>query len=169
MADIVFSFNNREKEMVIPWPPASNPIEEGQNHERFEGLNGPMLLIGKPELRKFSFSSTFPMKKHRSMRPGSIADGWAYVDFFREARDRKIPLRVIFLYADQKINMACLIHTFSIDVKKNGNIAYNISGEEYRFPQVDAVPAPEEQKPLAEEFAESVAADAEAAVVGDAS
>lgn len=151
MADIIFSFNNGEQVLVLPYPPASNPIEGTQANEVFDGLNGKYTLIGTKDPVKFSFSGTLPTRQDPRIRPGSSSNGWDYVSFFEEAWDRKIPVRAIFIYSGYKLNIACLIDNFTWDVKKNGNIAYSISGTEYPFPlAIEKVPEKKDTSAAAE-------------------
>lgn len=134
--DIIFSINNNESVKVIPVP-AEIKIENPFEHATFDGLKGPLAIIGERGLRSFSLSSYFPIRKTTAIRPGADADAVGYVEWFEESRDRKLPMRVIIVYDNGlKINMACLIADFTHWVQRNGDIGYEMQVIEYVFPEV---------------------------------
>lgn len=133
--DIIFSYNNGEVEKVIPVPPNKIDIETGQGNSDFEAFSGPVRLIGNKGLTKMNWSSIFPNRPLRFIRPGASSNAKEYLDFFEAAWKRKIPLRVIVIYTTQKINMACTVDNLSWSVDKAGDVAYSISLTEFVFVQ----------------------------------
>ncbi len=131
---IVFSANNRQETMVLPFPPASVGVESTQENEDFSGLSGPLKLIGNMALRTISLQSFFPIGFRPSgMNPYASTDGWAYVDFLERWRSRKVPLRLVITTDDREmVNMACVIDTFLYE-KKINRIEYTLDITEYKF------------------------------------
>lgn len=136
MVDIIFSANNNAEVMVLPIVPPDIQVSEPQDNEDFDGINGKLKLIGNMGLRTMTIESFFPVGKDYSfIRPGSIKDGWQYVEFFRRWRAAKVPIRVIITTKDsaKRLNMACVVNDFSWAVDKVGDIKYTLEIEEYKF------------------------------------
>ena len=83
-----------------------------------------------------SISSFFPVGRRYSFMPADAStDGWSYVSFFERNRPRRLPFRIIVLDSQGvcRLNCACSIDNFSWRVKRNGDIAYDMTVREYRF------------------------------------
>lgn len=134
--DIIFSANNNEEVMILPIVPPDIQVSTPQEHEDFDGINGRLKLIGNMGLRTMTIESFFPVNKNYTFtKPGSIKDGWKYVEFFKKWRAKKVPMRVIVTTKDsaKRLNMACVINDFSWAVDKVGDITYTLEIEEYKF------------------------------------
>lgn len=150
--DIIFSINNNESVIVLPIP-CEVQLENPYEHGTFDGLKGPLTLIGQKGLRSFTLQSYFPIRESSLIRPGATADAWGYVDWFETNRVRGLPMRVIIIYdSGHKINMACVVNEFSYWVERNGDVAYSLTVTEYAFAL--ARPAEEEAEEETEELTE---------------
>lgn len=134
--DFILSYNNNE--LVMPFPVIPNDgiqVTSGQSNEVFDGVNHQLQSLGTMELRGFELSSIFPNKPYSWIRPGSVADGWAYVRTIEAARKRRIPFRAIYLdNGGQEIfNMPVSIDSFEYAPDKAGDVAYTLKCTEYRF------------------------------------
>lgn len=134
--DFILSYNNNE--LVMPFPVIPNEgiqVTSGQSNEVFDGVNHQLQSLGTMELRGFELSSIFPNKPYSWIRPGSVADGWAYVRTIEAARKRRIPFRAIYLdNGGQEIfNMPVSIDSFEYAPDKAGDVAYTLKCTEYRF------------------------------------
>ena len=69
------------------------------------------------------------------MPPEASENGWDYVGFFQRGRERKIPFRMIVLDSSgaPRLNTPITVDSLDISVRRNGDIAYNISCTESRF------------------------------------
>lgn len=133
--DIVFSANNREQVMVLPVVPPDISIEVPQDNEDFDSIKGAIKLIGNMGLTKLSISSFFPVHNYKWLATGSTSDGWAYVKFFEKYRKEKLPFRCVITTKDgaTRLNIACVVNSFSYSVDSVGDINYSLDIEEYRF------------------------------------
>lgn len=134
--DIIFSANNNAEVMVLPIVPPDIQVSESQDHEDFDGINGKLKLIGNMGLRTMTIESFLPVNKNYTFtKPGSVKDGWQYVEFFRRWRAAQVPIRVVVTTQDsaKRLNMACVINDFSWSVDKVGDITYTLEIEEYKF------------------------------------
>lgn len=134
--DFILSYNNNE--LVMPFPVIPNDgiqVTSGQSNEVFDGVNHQLQSLGTMGLRGFELSSVFPNKPYSWIRPGSVADGWAYVRTIEAARKRRIPFRAIYLdNGGQEIfNMPVSIDSFEYAPDKAGDVAYTLKCTEYRF------------------------------------
>lgn len=131
---IVFSANNNQETMVIPFPPSALSIEQEQENTDFEGLSGTLKIIGNMGLRTLSFSSFFSLGvRMPGMNQYATENGWAYIDFFERWRNRKVPLRIVITTDEREVlNMPCVIDNFTWQ-KKCKRITYTINISEYRF------------------------------------
>jgi hypothetical protein len=133
--DVFLSYNNNETILTFPVVPPDLHQSSDQDNSEFESINGQMQTIGTLKLKSIEISSIFPNKQYKWMRPGSVADGWHYVNTIQNARKRYIPFRLIILNnsGNEILNMACSIDNFNYAVDKAGDIAYTLSFKEYRF------------------------------------
>lgn len=134
--EIIFSANNNAEVMILPIVPPDIQITEPQDHEDFSGINGKLKLIGNVGLRSLTIEAFFPVGKNYDFaHPGSDKDGWRYVEFFQRWRAEMVPMRVIITTKDnaKRLNMACVINSFSWAVDKAGDIKYTLEAEEYKF------------------------------------
>lgn len=150
--DIIFSINNNESVIVLPIP-AEVQLENPYGHVTFDGLKGPLTMMGKKGLKRFNLQSYFPIRKSSLIRPGATANAWEYVDWFESNRARGLPMRVIIIYdSGHKDNFACVVNEFTYHVERNGDVAYNLSVTEYPIAQPKpAEEATEESEELTEE------------------
>lgn len=144
--DFILSYNNNE--LVMPFPVIPNDgiqVTSGQSNEVFDGVNHQLQSLGNMELRGFELSSIFPNKPYSWIRPGSVADGWAYVRTIEAARKRRIPFRAIYLdNGGQEIfNMPVSIDSFEYAPDKAGDVAYTLKCTEYRFANQPVADLPE--------------------------
>lgn len=133
--DIIFSANNNEEIIILPVVPEIE-IDTPQNNEEFETINnGTLNLIGEMGLRSFSIASIFPSRAYGWLRPGSVAEPFAYVDFFDKWREKKVPMRIVTSKFDgsEWFNFPCLIDSFSHKARKNGDVGYTLEVSEYPF------------------------------------
>ena len=86
-------------------------------------------------LASFELSSIFPNRPYPWLRPGSVADGWAYVRTIEAARLRRIPFRAIHLDNDgtELFNLPVTVDSFEYGRDQAGDVAYTLSCKEYRF------------------------------------
>lgn len=134
--DIVFSANNREEVLVLPFVPLDITVDEPQNNTTFSGLSFEINLIGNIGLRTLTISSFFPERSYPFANAQAPIGASAYVDFFRKWRTEKVPLRVVWTDNDgaEILNMACTIDTFTRQpASKSGRIAYDLTVREYQF------------------------------------
>lgn len=85
--DFILSYNNNE--MVMPFPVVPNggiSLTRDQDNITFDGVNYELQAIGTMNLASFELSSIFPNRPYPWLRPGSVADGWAYVRTIEAAR-----------------------------------------------------------------------------------
>ena len=137
--DIIVSANNNEEILVFPVIPSDIPIESSQNNEAFETINaGPLNIIGDVGLLTVSLSSIFPVHNYKWIKPGSSSNGWDYVNFFKNWRSKKVPIRIIICKDDgsEVLNMPCTIDIFKYEIMKNGDIRYSVELKEYTFVKV---------------------------------
>ena len=133
---IVFSANNNEEIKKLPIVPDFLNVSLLQNNTEVKTINaGVINLIGDLGLRTFSIKSFFPTRKYSWLRDATDIDGWSYVNFFKKWRERKVPIRVVIIHADESelINMPCTIDSFTYGIKKNKDIMYTLEIREYRF------------------------------------
>lgn len=142
--DFILSFNNGywygSPQMVFPVVPNGGiQLERGQNNASFDGVNGEMLSIGEPNLATFSVESIFPLHDYKWRRPGSSADGWAYVRTIEKVRRERIPFRAVLL--DNKgetiFNIPMAVDSFTYYVDQAQDISYSLTCKEYRFATMD--------------------------------
>ena len=134
---VIISVNNNEEVFTLPHVPVDFPLSEPEQHnETYEGLSKDYRRIGPMGLRQLSWESFFPVgRRYPFMPPESLEDGWAYVSFFQRWRDRKVPFRMIVLDSSgvARLNMPITIDRLDLSIRRNGDIAYNITVTEYRF------------------------------------
>lgn len=134
--DFILSYNNNEMVMTFPVVPNGGiNLERSQDNQTFQGINYELQAIGTMGLASFELSSIFPCKEYPWMRPGSVADGWAYVRTIEAARKRRIPFRAIHLDNDgtELFNMPVTVDSFEYGRDQAGDVAYTIKFTEYRF------------------------------------
>ncbi len=134
--DIIFSANNNEEIKILPVVPNDTPISQTQNNEQFQTINsGTLNLIGDMGLRGLSIQSFFPIHNYRWIKKGSNADAWSYVEFFKKWRGKRVPLRIVVITSTGKeiLNMPCTIDEFEYYEKRNGDIGYSLTINEYTF------------------------------------
>lgn len=150
--DIIFSINNNESVIVIPIP-CEVQLESPYDHSTFDGLKGPLTLLGQKGLRSFPMQSYFPIRESSLIRPGATADAWSYVDWFETNRARGLPMRVIIIYdSGHKENFACAVNDFTYWVERNGDVGYSMTVTEY--PIAQPKPADEAEEEENEELTE---------------
>jgi hypothetical protein len=150
--DIIFSINNNESVIVLPIP-CEVQLENPYEHSTFDGLKGPLTLLGQKGLRSFPIQSYFPIRESPLIRPGATADAWSYVDWFETNRARGLPMRVIIIYdSGRKENFACAVKDFTYWVERNGDVGYSMTVTEY--PIAQPKPADEAEKEETEELTE---------------
>lgn len=134
---VIISVNNNEEVFTLPHVPVDFPLSESEQHnETYEGLSKDYRRIGTMGLRQLSWESFFPVgRRYPFMPPEALEDGWAYVSFFQRWRDRKVPFRMIVLDSSDvaRLNMPITIDRLDLSIRRNGDIAYNITVTEYRF------------------------------------
>ncbi len=138
MTHIYISVNNKQELYAIPIVPDGFTIPEPEQHnEVYSGLSRDYNRIGTLGLRQLSWSSFFPVKRHRNysfVDDAYTKDGWAYVSFFQRWRDKKVPFRVVVISDEEvRLNMPCTVDQFEYSIKRNKDIAYSITLTEYRF------------------------------------
>ena len=134
MVETVFSANNREQVMVLPWTPPGLQIAERQNNNTFDGLSRGRAMIGTMAPRVISFSSIFPKVHQRWMHPQALHTPLDYVEFFRKWREELVPIRIVITDNTREIiNMAVTVDDFTWKLRKNGDYEYSITLSEYVF------------------------------------
>ena len=134
--DFILSYTNNE--MVMPFPVVPNggiSLTRAQDNITFDGVNYELQAIGTMNLASFELSSIFPNRPYPWLRPGSVADGWAYVRTIEAARLRRIPFRAIHLDNDgtELFNLPVTVDSFEYGRDQAGDVAYTLSCKEYRF------------------------------------
>lgn len=134
---VIFSYNNNEEVMVLPYVPPDFPLPEPEQHnETYEGLSRDYRRIGTLGLRSYSWEGIFPVGHRYAFMPAEASDnGWDYVAFFQRGRERKVPFRMIVLDAGGvcRQNTPVTVDSLEISVRRNGDLDYSISCTEYRF------------------------------------
>lgn len=134
MVETVFSANNREQVVVLPFTPVGLEFEEPQDNGTFDGLSRGRRVIGTMQPRTASWSSRFFRHRQPWMHPQSSDDPMAYVDFFRRWRQAHVPIRLVQTSGEREIvNMAVLVDDFSWSLTRTGDIAYSMTVSEYEF------------------------------------
>lgn len=133
----IFSVNNNQEVFVLPHVPVDFPLPQPeQNNDTYAGLTRDYRRIGTMGLRTLSWSSFFPVGWRAAFMPKEArTNGWEYVSFFERWRPQKVPFRFIVLDSTgtTRLSMACTVDTFEPSVRRNGDIAYNITITEYPF------------------------------------
>ena len=131
---IMFSANNNEEVIELPYVPPGIQIVKPQENEEFKTINNGILnLLGDMGLRKFNLTTFFPTKRY-SWVPSTATLGWDCVDFFDKWREAKVPIRVVIMEGNRTIlNMPCTIDNFGHSVRQNKDIDYALEVKEYRF------------------------------------
>lgn len=136
--DIIISANNNEEIVTLPIVPEVS-VTSPQENERFKTADkGYMNLIGDLGLREFTIDSIFPNKgAYLSLRPGSVAEPFLYVNFINKWRIEKVPFRVVASRPDGRVwfNIPMLVDSFEYELLKGGSIDYSLSLSEYPFYQ----------------------------------
>ncbi len=138
MYQVIFSVNNNEEFIVLPYVPPDFPLSLPEQHnETYTGLSRDYRRIGTIGLRQLEWSAFFPVEQEMLsfMPPYSTPHGWLYVDFFNRWRKRKVPFRLVVLdnYGVSRLNMPCTVDKFDFSIRVNGWIDYSITLTEYRF------------------------------------
>lgn len=133
--DIVFSANNRQELVVLPFVSPDTTVDEPQNNDTFTGLSRDVNLIGPRGLRQLKISSILPKGRYPFLSGAASPSPRTYLDFFRRWRDEKVPLRVVWTDTDgsEILNMPCTIDSLSWSVMKAGHIQYSLTAREYEF------------------------------------
>ena len=134
MANITFSANNNADVYVLPVVPNLGDIEEPQNNEVLKGLNHDIKIIGNPGLDKFSVNSFFPVnKEYTFVANGSEPNGWKYVEFIRNCKKNKVPIRVVITSKSKYTikNKLFSIEGFKYHPDNVGDVVYQIDLEEF--------------------------------------
>lgn len=146
--DFILSYNNNEGVMTFPVVPNGGiSLARDQANVTFDGVTHELQALGTLNLASFELSSVFPLHAYSWMRPGSWADGWAYVRTIEAVRLRRIPFRAIYLDNDgqELFNLPVSVESFEYGLDRAGDIAYSLSFQEYRFatlPTVDSLTTP---------------------------
>lgn len=134
MIETVFSANNREQIMVLPFTPVGVEFEEPQGNSTFDGLSRGRRMIGTMQPRTMSWSSRFFKRRQSWMHPQAADDPMDYVDFFRKWRSAHVPIRIVQTDGAREIvNMAVLVDDFRWELTRTGDIEYSIELSEYEF------------------------------------
>ena len=134
MVETVFSANNREEVVVLPYTPTGLVFSEPQNNSTFDGLSRGRGLIGAMQPRTASFSARFFKHQPKWCHPLCFVYPIQYVEFFRKWREKLVPLRLVVSTPEREIiNMAVLIDSFEWEMLRNEDIACSITLREYTF------------------------------------
>ena len=138
--DIIVSADNRKEVLVFPVVPINLNVNIPRQNEEFQTINsGTLNLIGDRGLKTLSISSIFPTHKYSWIKRGSNSNGWAYVNFFNNWANKKMPIRIIItrsLDGMEWINMPCTVESFTYGLTRNEDIQYSLELKEYRFVKV---------------------------------
>ena len=127
--NITASIDNNKTIVNMPFVPASGlTIDYGSStNENVDSVKyGQIKKLGKEPLATVSIDSFFPASK-------TGEDPYKYVQFFRNARKKRKPVRIVITDNDREIfNRLMAIETFSWTIDKVGGIDYSLSFEQYR-------------------------------------
>ena len=130
------SYNNGEETLIFPVVPNGGlNLSREQTNTKTAGLTGEMQTIGTLGLASFEITSIFPVRAYSWAEPGSLTDGWRYVDAIERVRQRQIPFRGILQDNSGKtiFNLPFAVDSFEYGIDQAGDIAYSMSCSEYRF------------------------------------
>ena len=133
---IAVSIDNNKDVRILPVTPRDVQIGYPLLTEEIDSIKYGQLLVLKNEgLATVDISSFFPTKKYPFMQPGSTADGWEYVRWFRDNRKKLKPFRVVITSKSGKtyFNRLMSCNDFQVTgIDGNGDIRYTMSFEQYR-------------------------------------
>lgn len=137
--DVTFSDIQGNLQYILPVIPAEINIKTGSNNETMETLTGFIRLTGSKNLTEISWNSIFPVNKNYPFQViDSDADGWNYVNFFEQAQNDELPVRLIITETKRSdtvkrtvINTLVSIDGFEYKTDKVGDINYSLSMTEF--------------------------------------
>lgn len=133
---IAVSIDNNKEVKILPVTPTDFQIDYPILSDEMDSVKcGSISILKKEGLATVSISSVFPVKEHSFLQPGSSADGWGYVRWFRDNRRKLKPMRVVITGNSGKeyFNRLCSCETFTVTgIEKNGDIYYTAEFKQYR-------------------------------------
>ena len=127
--DIFLSINNREQVIRLPVNPSEITINDPQNNETFETVNGSVQRIGKPGLITLTLSSFFPKNNYSFAKIDKTP--LEYIKMLREWKNRRIPIRIVI--AELDFNKAMAINNFVTKADTSNDLSYTLELSEFRF------------------------------------
>ena len=134
--NITVSVNNNETIINLPFVPADGvTIDYGSSsNENVDSVKyGQIKKLGREPLATVSIDGFFPAYKTGYDR-GSFEDPYKYVQFFRNNRKKRRPVRIVVTDKNDRevFNRLMAIETFSWTPDKVGGFEYSLSFEQYR-------------------------------------
>ncbi|BEP28818.1 hypothetical protein [Helicovermis profundi] len=133
---IIFSVNNNEEVITFPIEPNDIPIEKQYAHTKFSTFqDGDLTLINKNSgLKVVTINSFFPEYPNKySFQERNSLEPKEYIDFFNKWSE--VPLRIYITdkFGKEKLNMPCVITSFTYSEDKAKDTIYNLSVQEFKF------------------------------------
>lgn len=134
--NITVSIDNNSTIVNLPFVPADGlTIDYGSstNENVDSGKYGQIKKLGREPLASVSVDSFFPAYK-MGYDNGSFDDPYKYIQFFRNNRKKRKPVRIVITdKTDREIfNRLMAIESFSWSPDKIGGFKYSLSFEQYR-------------------------------------
>nr|DAM80989.1 MAG TPA: tail assembly protein [Caudoviricetes sp.] len=134
--NITVSTNNNKTIVNLPFVPTDGlTIDYGSStNENVDSVKyGQIKKLGREPLATVSIDSFFPAVR-MSYDRGSFEDPYKYIQFFRNNRKKRKPVRLVITdKKDREIfNRLMAIETFSWTPDKVGGFNYSLSLEQYR-------------------------------------
>ncbi len=131
--DIYFSTLDRSKIMQLPVIPATMPEMNGtMQNEEFQTTTGTVTLLGNRIPFATSIETFFPTHDYYFAK--NKINGWEFVNFFNNARNKKELLRCSFINKEEVdyLNKVVAIENFIYYADKVGDIQYTLDIKEFK-------------------------------------
>lgn len=133
---IAISIDNNKDVKILPVTPPELQIDYPILTETRDSLKYGEILVVKTEgLATVDIKSFFPTKKGSYLQPGSTADGWDYVKWFRNNRKNRKLMRVVITNSKGReyFNRLCFCTDFQVTgIDCNGDIPYMMQFKQFR-------------------------------------
>lgn len=133
---IAVGINNNKDVKILPVTPADMQIDYPILTETRDSLKYGEILVVKTEgLATVDIKSFFPTKEGSYLQPGSTANGWDYVKWFRNNRKNRKLMRVVITNSKGReyFNRLCFCENFQVTgIDQNGDIQYTMQFKQFR-------------------------------------
>lgn len=131
--------NNNTVIMVLPIVPIDGlNIDYGESpNENKESVKyGKIKVLGSEPLASVTITSFFPVHEYPFIESGASSDGRAYVNWFRNQRKNRKPIRIIITDENGRsiLNRLMALETFQVTSRDQaGDYYYTMTFEQYRM------------------------------------